>query len=602
MKKRILSILLCCVMLVVLLPVTVSATEGTATVTLINQSDWEDGSGYQMLLDSTATAYGTHIAPDGPLVRGGDSTEEVYAAFAYKIPMDAGWTRDTQAVVHYGSSQTIEIPAGIYDFCITNPTPGESIWIVGDRGEAYSRADDFEFKAGMHYTFTTSRFGSFDGVTLVVTDAVPPVISGLTDGKSYCGSVSFTASDNIAVQSVTVNGTELQPVDGVYTLNPADGTQTVVVSDADNQTTVSVTVNDEHTYEWQSENGMYWQHCTICGFDTNKKANPTILINGADKVCRTQDYKFSFTLPEGATDAAYGYEFIGLGDGPLTPTVEDNLYSGILKTTIYPVEETDFKLIVSAKTADGFEFSAEKTVAIQNEHSGGTATCTEQATCEICGEKYGDLKPHSYLTEWSTDEASHWHECTECRVKTDEAEHTDTNKDHKCDVCDKVLSECTDTNKDHKCDVCDKVLSECTDTNKDHKCNLCGKTLSEHSGSTATCKDKAVCEICGESYGELDSNNHADLKHIDAKAATKTAEGNIEYWYCSACGKYYKDAKATQEIKQADTVTAKLPDDSKSPQTGDNANPALWIALLLASCGTVTATAIYGRKKKRLTK
>ena len=338
-----------------------------------------------------------------------------------------------------------------------------------------------------------------------------------------------------------------------------------------------------HQYNWQSENGMYWQHCTICGFDTNKKAIPTIPINGADKVCRTQDYKFSFALPEGATDAAYGYEFIGLGDGPLTPTVEDNLYSGILKATIYPAEENSFKLIVSAKTADGFEFSAEKTVAIQNEHSGGTATCTEQATCEICGEKYGDLKPHSYSVKWSTGEASHWHECTECRAKTDEAEHTDTNKDHKCDVCDKVLSECTDTNKDHKCD-------------------LCGKALSEHTGGTATCKDKAKCEFCGESYGELNANNHSDLKHFQAVAATKTSEGNIEYWYCDGCNKYYKDAKATQEITKTQTVTAKLPDDSKSPQTGDNSNLVLWIALLFISSGAVTATTVYGRKKKRLTK
>lgn len=254
-----------------------------------------------------------------------------------------------------------------------------------------------------------------------------------------------------------------------------------------------------HQYNWQSENGMYWQHCTICGFDTNKKAIPTIPINGADKVCRTQDYKFSFALPEGATDAAYGYEFIGLGDGPLTPTVEDNLYSGILKATIYPAEENSFKLIVSAKTADGFEFSAEKTVAIQNEHSGGTATCTEQATCEICGEKYGDLKPHSYSADWVMDETSHWHECTECGAKTDEAEHIDADKDHKCDICEKVLSECADNDKDHKCDIC-------------------GKTLSEHSGGTATCKDKAKCEVCGESYGEPDADNHTDLQHFPAVA------------------------------------------------------------------------------------
>ena len=79
------------------------------------------------------------------------------------------------------------------------------------------------------------------------------------------------------------------------------------------------------------------------------------------------------------------------------------------------------------------------------------------------------------------------------------------------------------------------------------------------SGGTTTCKDKAVCEICKESYGSPDPNNHADLKHIDAKAATATAEGNIEYWYCDGCKKYFSDASAKTEITKAQTVTAKLP-------------------------------------------
>ena len=79
------------------------------------------------------------------------------------------------------------------------------------------------------------------------------------------------------------------------------------------------------------------------------------------------------------------------------------------------------------------------------------------------------------------------------------------------------------------------------------------------SGGTATCKDKAVCEICGKSYGTLDPNNHAHLKHIDAKAATVAEEGNIEYWYCGDCNKYFSDAAADKEITKAATVTAKLP-------------------------------------------
>ena len=118
------------------------------------------------------------------------------------------------------------------------------------------------------------------------------------------------------------------------------------------------------------------------------------------------------------------------------------------------------------------------------------------------------------------------------------------------------------------------------------------------SGGTATCSEKAVCEYCGKAYGKPDSNNHTDLKHIDAKAATKTAEGNIEYWYCGGCDKYYSDKDGINEIKKADTVTAKLPGDPKSPRTGNASDLALWISLLLVS-GGVTGVAAALRKKKK---
>lgn len=118
------------------------------------------------------------------------------------------------------------------------------------------------------------------------------------------------------------------------------------------------------------------------------------------------------------------------------------------------------------------------------------------------------------------------------------------------------------------------------------------------SGGNATCAEKAVCEYCGKAYGELDSNNHTDLKHIDAKAATKTAEGNIEYWYCGGCDKYYSDKDGINEIKKADTVTAKLPGDPKSPRTGNASDLALWISLLFVSGGVTGVTAALRKKKK----
>ena len=130
------------------------------------------------------------------------------------------------------------------------------------------------------------------------------------------------------------------------------------------------------------------------------------------------------------------------------------------------------------------------------------------------------------------------------------------------------------------------------------QCTVDGCTGSETkdcSGGKATCKDKAVCEVCGKAYGELDSKNHTALKHIPAKAATEDAEGNTEYWYCSGCNQYYSDKYGTKEIKKADTVTAKLP---KSPPTGDTSNLMLWIALLFVSGGVVTGTTVISKKKK----
>ena len=142
------------------------------------------------------------------------------------------------------------------------------------------------------------------------------------------------------------------------------------------------------------------------------------------------------------------------------------------------------------------------------------------------------------------------------------------------------------------------------------KCTVDGCAGSETkdcSGGKATCRDKAKCAVCGKTYGELDAKNHADLKHIPAKAATWVAEGNIEYWCCEGCGRYFSDRDGTKEIRRADTVTAKRKsssaaakpeDDPKSPGTGDTSNLALWIALLFASGGAAIGTTVVSRRKK----
>jgi hypothetical protein len=264
---------------------------------------------------------------------------------------------------------------------------------------------------------------------------------------------------------------------------------------------------------------------------------------------------------------------------------------------------------------------------------GGTATCTAKAVCEVCKSEYGEKLPHDFTAETvdakylksaatCTGKAIYYKSCAVCGLSSegtaDEAAffsgnaldhdwgawtsnedgtHTRTCTVDGCSAGTQTEN-CIDANKDHKCDICDYIISECADDNKDHKCDYCGKKLTEHTGGKATCKDKAKCEVCGAEYGELDAKNHTNLKHFPATAATKTTEGNIEYWYCEGCGKYYSDKDGTKEIKKADTVTAKLKDDSKSPQTGDTSNLALWIALLFVSGGAAIGTTVVSRKKK----
>ena len=807
----------------------------------------------------------------------------------------------------------------------------------------------------------------------IIIDKTAPTITGAKDGDVFCGEgdKTLTVTDRY-LNTVTVNGAPVTPNEqGQITLTDARTPQTVVATDkAGNSTTLTVTVHSSHSYKWQTENGQYWGECEFCGNRVEKKDLPTLTIISPDTVCRTQDFKFSFNLPEGCTDPAYSYEFKYTGDGaPITPV--DGVCAGTIPAASYMAEETGFRFIASATTAEGYRFSVSKDITIR-EHSGGTATCTKQAVCDHCSQSYGALAPHSFTAEkaeaqylksaatctekavyyksctlcglssegtadeatfffgnaldhdwgewmpdgegthkrvcthdashvetdgctygdWSTNQDSHWKTCTVCGGEAVRIKHADPDCNHFCDTCGIKMTEhdftgetaitallykeanclspalyyksckicmlsskgtaseatfaagetnpdrhaeepgdwqldgnshwrfytccqlevdrgahqggtadcltpalcevcqhpygelgphhfvdqvneyrlksaatctspavyyqscstcgaqgtetftngeplghdygawtsnedgthtrickhdashtetnncsggtatctakavctvcggeygemaahsftaekaeaqylksaatctekavyykscavcglssegtadeatffsgnaldhdwgewtsnedgthtrtctvdgcsagmqtenCIDADKDHKCDICDYIISECADDNKDHKCDYCGKKLTDHIGGKATCKDKAKCEVCGAEYGELDPKNHTGLKHFPAKAATKTTEGNIEYWYCDGCGKYYSDKDGTKEIKKADTVTAKLKDDPKSPQTGDTSSSALWIALLLVSGGAAIGTTVVGKKRK----
>lgn len=221
------------------------------------------------------------------------------------------------------------------------------------------------------------------------------------------------------------------------------------------------------------------------------------------------------------------------------------------------------------------------------------------------------------------------------------------------------------------------------DENKDHLCDSCGITLSNHSGGEATCMKKAVCDYCGNEYGDLDNSKH-NVKNVPAKDATVTETGNKEYWHCDDCGANFSDNDGKSYIGFDDTVTAKLSPEiievegqsittgerkeltfrsnaafidfiqvefdgiildgnnytvsegstivtlkadyvttlsagehtigivstsgtatttftinANSPETGDNSQMALWIALFFVSGGLMSVTGVYSQKKKR---
>ena len=208
--------------------------------------------------------------------------------------------------------------------------------------------------------------------------------------------------------------------------------------------------------------------------------------------------------------------------------------------------------------------------------SGGTATCTQKAKCTVCDAEYGNALGHDFTVR-QYDNDNHWMKCSRCDEKKDVSPHTwDSGKVTTAPTCTKAGE------KTYTCTECDATKidpmpatghswksdwtsdathhwHECANKNCDVTDNSGKNGYAEHAGGKATCKDKAVCEICKESYGSPDANNHADLKHIDAKAATVAEKGNIAYWYCEGCGKYFSDKDGTKEISKADTVTPKLP-------------------------------------------
>ena len=195
-------------------------------------------------------------------------------------------------------------------------------------------------------------------------------------------------------------------------------------------------------------------------------------------------------------------------------------------------------------------------------HKGSTAqpTCTDAVKCTVCGSTLPALG-HEWGPWTSGSDNTHTRAC-----KRDGA-HTET--------------------------------KSCVDADRDHMCEACGQTISGHTGGTATCTAKAVCSVCGQSYGAVDTANH-DLKHTAAKEPGAFVTGRIEYWTCRTCGKYFADAGGAKEISRDDIIIPRL--GAAADSEGGKASPATFDAGIGASAVTAV-TSLAGlallRRKRR---
>ena len=431
----------------------------------------------------------------------------------------------------------------------------------------------------------------------IIIDKTAPTITGAKDGDVFCGegNKTLTVTDRY-LDTVTVNGKPVTPNEqGQITLTDARTPQTVVATDkAGNSTTLTVTVHSSHSYKWQTENGQYWGDCEFCGDKVEKTNVPSLTITAPDTVCRTQDFKFSFPLPEGCTNPAYSYEFTFSGDGgPIAPV--DGLCTGTIPAASYNAEETGFRFIASVTTAEGYRFSVSKDITLR-EHSGGTATCTKQAVCDHCGQSYGALAAHSFTAETAeeqylksaatcTEKAVYYKSCAVCGTSSkgtaDEATFTsgkplghdwgawmpDGEGTHKR-VCTHDASHvetagCTygdwSTNQDSHwktCTVCGGEAERLNHADPDcnHFCDTCGIKMTEHDFTgelpitallykEANCLSPALyyksCKICmlsskgTDSEATFASGDKNPNRHAEYPGAWQTdADSHWRFYTC----------------------------------------------------------------------
>lgn len=480
----------------------------------------------------------------------------------------------------------------------------------------------------------------------IVLDATAPVIKGADNDKTYCSAVTLTITDDY-LDTVTLDDETATLTDGKLTLEPSADKQKVVATDkAGNSTTITVTVNNGHTWSDWSSNGdnTHTRTCNVDGNHTETKdchgGKATCQVkaicddchnsygdfgphdwdlttwgykdeNGHAHTCKTDNCTAHSTLIDHIKDREAPTEEKPVICAECGHQIADKL-GHICANHLTLVEANDATCTETGNTAyyecscGKFYKDATANIEITDHnsvilgilnHDWAAATCTEPKTCKRdgCNATEGNPLGHNYSADWSKDETNHWHACQNdgCTDKADLARHipgaaaTET-ENQTCTECGYVITSALGHICANHLTSIEAKDATCTEDGNIayYECS-CGKLYADATASVLITPEQTVIKATGHDY---------EWK-ID-KEATATENGS-KHEECKVC----HDKKAAVEIPATGEAGSKTNETNSktnepTPKTGDKSMIGLWIALLFMSGAGVAGTTVYSKKRR----
>ena len=492
-------------------------------------------------------------------------------------------------------------------------------------------------------------------VTLSIDDVVGNDGNRIEDYKTVDGKVTIkvpTSGIKLENQTLQLNAGNTKKLNA--TVEPADATNKNIKWSSDNEKVATVS-NDgtvtavgigNATITAATEDGNYTATCavTVTCAHTKTTVHPAVastcqvqgneeyvtcdacgkVVSGSDEKLPLADHEYG-TLIEKVDPIHTAEE---LKDGK-EAYYKCSVCGKLFNEEKQEVTEEDLTIKAPSHTYGEWQADAENhwkscgcgNIIDEAAHTGGTATCTEQANCEVCGAKYGELDSsnHANTEVRNSLEATCTEEgytgdtyCKDCGKLIKQGEIIEA-KGHTggtatctekaiCEVCGEEYGEINPSNHANT-EVRNSVEATCTEEGYtgDTYCKDCNKLVKQgetieakgHTGGTATCIEKAICEVCGEEYGEINPSNHVNTEIRDAIEATTQTEGYTGDTYCKDCGKLIKQGEVIPLIEEPqeenqvedekDIEVSNTQENSTNPKTDDNSNMALWVSLLVIS-------------------